>query len=212
LSEMYRPPAYAIDDIAILHTTIRTRVFATIAAIVEGAVRFAYAPVALDTDAGTRGGVRFHLARGNPLAELDGVHVRLSFLGPDAYISPDWYVSRAMVPTWNYIAIEGEGIARRLDDGALRQLLVDLSAVAEDRLLPKAPWTIDKISEERVAMLLKAIRGFTVSLDTLEGKFKLSQDKSEADLAGAIAGLEARGDPASLAVAAAMRERSVERK
>jgi transcriptional regulator len=209
---MYRPPAYAIDDIATLHTAIRTRVFATVAAIVDGAVRFAYAPVVLDAEAGTCGGVRFHFARGNPLAELDGADVRLSFLGPDAYISPDWYVSHAMVPTWNYIAVEGEGIARRLDDGALRQLLVDLSAAAEDRLRPKTPWAIDKVPEERVTMLLKAIRGFAVSLDKLEGKFKLSQDKNEADLAGAIAGLEARGDPASVAVAAAMRERSVEQK
>src|SRR5580692_2078886 len=60
LSEMYRPPAYAIDDIATLHKAIRARVFATIAAIVEGAVRFAYAPVVLDAETGKRGGVRFH--------------------------------------------------------------------------------------------------------------------------------------------------------
>jgi len=61
------------------------------------------------------------------------------------------------------------------------------------------------VPDERIAMLLDAIRGFDVPLDTLEGKFKLSQDKNEADLSGAIAGLEARGDPASMAVAQAMR-------
>jgi transcriptional regulator len=202
---MYRPGAYVVDDPGILHESIRRRRFATIAAVIDGVPQFVYAPVALDADSGDRGTLRFHLARANPLADMDDVLVRFSFLGPDAYISPDWYETHALVPTWNYIAVEASGRARRLDEPGLRRLLVDLSAAEEEQLAPKAPWTLDKVPEERVAMLLNAIRGFEVPLDTLEGKFKLSQDKIEADLAGAIAGLEARGDAASLAVADAMR-------
>jgi transcriptional regulator len=202
---MYRPRAYVVENRETLHATIRARRFATIAAAIDGVVQLAYAPVALDTGCGTCGRIRFHLARLNPLADLADAHMRLSFLGPDAYISPDWYETHALVPTWNYIAVEATGTARRLDDGALRQLLADLSAAEEMQLAPKPVWTPDKVPEDRMVMLLGAIRGFEVRLDTLEGKFKLSQDKSAADLAGAIKGLEARGDPASLAVAAAMR-------
>jgi transcriptional regulator len=202
---MYRPPAYAIDDVATLRAFIRQRKLAIVAGIVDGQLHFAYAPVVLDAKAEPRGGVRFHLARANPLAACDGVHLRLSFLGPDAYVSPDWYETQGLVPTWNYVAVEGAGRARELDQPALRQLLADLSAQAEHELLPKSPWTLSKISEQRLSALMNAIRGFAVEFATLEGKFKLSQDKKPEDLKGVIAGLEARGDAANCAVATAMR-------
>jgi transcriptional regulator len=134
------------------------------------------------------------------------VRIALSLVAADAYVSPDWYRTTVTVPTWNYIAVEGAGRLRRLDDSGLRRLLVDLSSTHEEKLRPKIPWTLDKISEERVAALLNGIRGFTVALETLEGKFKLSQDKTSGNVAGVIAGLEARGDAASLAVAEAMKE------
>jgi transcriptional regulator len=202
---MYRPAAYVQDDLAVLHKFIRERSFATIAAVAGGKARFAYAPVVLDASAGTRGGARFHLARANPLAALDGAMVRLSFLGPDSYISPDWYETKGLVPTWNYIAVEGAGVARRLDEQALRQLLADLSAVHEERLRPKAPWTIGKVPEDKMAGLLNAIVGFSVTFEELEGKFKLSQDKKPADVAGVISNLDALNNPGAQATTAAMR-------
>ncbi len=203
---MYRPSAYAIDDVAVLHGVMRERRFATIAAVAGGEVRFAYAPVVIDSDGGPRGTARFHVARANPIAELEATEMRLSFLGPDAYVSPDWYDTRGLVPTWNYIAVEGAGRARRLNDVELRRLLIDLSAIEEEKLRPKVPWTLDGIPEERFAVLLHAIHGFVLTFEALEGKFKLSQDKKPDDIAGVIAGLEARGDAASRAVAAAMKE------
>ncbi len=203
---MYRPGAFAIDDMPVLHDVIRRRVFATMAAIIDGAVTFAYAPAILDAQSGPRGGIRYHLAVGNALAKLeDGARVWISTMGPDAYVSPDWYASLVTVPTWNYIAVEGEGVVRRTSREALRQLVVDLSAQEEEKLLPKRPWRIDKVSPEHTEMLLNGIVGFSLSFERLEGKFKLSQDKKPEDYAGVIAGLEARGDAASLAVAAAMR-------
>ncbi len=196
---MYRPNAFAVDDAAVLHAFIRARPFATLAAVVDGAVQFAYAPVVLAAD----GMARFHLARGNPLVQLaDGAPLRLSFLGANAYVSPDWYASEGMVPTWNYQAVEGQGTLRRLGDSALRTLLSDLSAAAENKLLPKTPWTIDKVPEARMAALLNAIVGFEMRFETLEGKFKLSQDKKPEDFDGALRGLDARGD---VAIADAMR-------
>jgi transcriptional regulator len=202
---MYRPAAYAIDDTALLHETIQARSFATLAGVVQDELHFAYAPVVVDALPKPLGSLRFHLARANPMAELDGEPVHFSFVAADSYVSPDWYETKGFVPTWNYIAVEAAGRAQMLDQAQLRRLLIDLSAAAEERLWPKPAWTIDKISEERLSSLLNAIQGFSVKLERLEGKFKLSQDKKPADMAGVIAGLEARADPASLAVARAMR-------
>jgi transcriptional regulator len=203
---MYRPGAFAIDDIAVLHAVIRERVFATIAANVGGAITFAYAPVVLDSGKMPRGSIRYHLAIGNALAKLEnGARVSISVMGPDAYVSPDWYERIVTVPTWNYIAVEGEGTVRRTSRNELRQLVVDLSALEEEKLLPKPPWLIDKVPAQRQEALLNGIAGFSLAFERLEGKFKLSQDKMPEDFEGVIAGLEARGDAASLAVAAAMR-------
>lgn len=203
---MYRPPAYAVDDPLWLHAAIRAYPFATIAAASGGSVAFAYAPVVLDTGALPFGKLRFHLARGNALAAAHGATLFFSFKGPDAYVSPDWYESKALVPTWNYVAVEASGTARRVEGEELRTLLVDLSAVQEDQLRPKAPWLIDKVPQERIAALMNAITGFEVPLKTLQGKFKLSQDKKREDVEGVIAGLEARGTPGASAAARAMRE------
>jgi transcriptional regulator len=203
---MYRPAAYVRDDVALLHNVIRERSFATIAAVMNGAVHFAYAPVVLDALSGPRGGVRFHLARANPLAMLDGATIGLSFMGLDSYISPDWYETQGLVPTWNYIAIEGTGVAVRLDEAGLRQLLVDLSSAHEGPLLPKKPWTLDKIPEAKIAALMNAISGFSLVFETLEGKFKLSQDKRPEDAAGVVSHLESLNDATSRATAAAMRK------
>jgi len=203
---MYRPGAFAVDDIPVLQDVIRQRVFATIAATIGGGVTFAYAPVILDAGNGSRGGIRYHLAIGNALAKLkDGARVWISVTGPDAYISPDWYKSVVTVPTWNYIAVEGEGTVQRMSRDELRKLVVDLSAQEEEKLLPKPPWLIAKLPAERTEALLNGIVGYSLAFQRLEGKFKLSQDKKPEDVASVIASLEARGDAASTAVAAAMR-------
>jgi transcriptional regulator len=201
---MYRPGPYVQDDVKVLHDIIRERSFCLVAAVVDGAPQFAYAPVVVDDD-GARGRVRFHLARANPLAKLDSAKVRLSFLGPDTYVSPDWYNTEGLVPTWNYVAVEGAGVAQQLDKTALRQLLVDLSAVHEERLRPKKPWTIDKVPESKMDALLNAIVGFSVSFETLEGKFKLSQDKKPEDFDGVVDALKTSRDAGAQAVAAAMK-------
>jgi transcriptional regulator len=203
---MYRPPAFAVDDLTWLHAAIRTFPLATVAMAKDGLVRFAYAPVVLDAGRGNLGTLCFHVARSNALAHANDATLAFSFKGPDAYVSPDWYDTKGLVPTWNYIAVEATGIARRVHGPELRQLLVDLSAEEEERLHPKPAWDIAKVPEQRLSQLMTAIVGFSVPLDTLEGKFKLSQDKRLEDVTGVIAGLEARNTPQSSAVAQAMRD------
>jgi len=201
---MYRPLAFALDDAGVLREVLRRRIFVTLATARDGEILFAYAPVVVE-----EGGLRFHLAIRNPMAAMeDGTRVSLSCLAADAYVSPDWYRTIVAVPTWNYVAVEGEGAVRRLPREELHKLLADLSAQEERKLAPKPPWTMNKVAPERTEMMMNAIVGFEMKFDRLEGKFKLSQDKPDEDVQGVIAGLEARGDAASLAVAREMRKLS----
>ena len=203
---MYRPPALATDDVPALHEIIRSRGFATVTCLIDGAIQLAYAPMVLDTDEAPRGSVRFHLASSNPVAAVpDATPMVLSFLAADAYVSPDWYETKGRVPTWNYVAVEGSGAAHRLNGDELHQLLIDLSAAEENKLAPKKPWTIDKVPAEKMGALINAITGFSMRFETLEGKFKLSQNVTSEDAEGVMRGLIRRGDAASRDVAIAMR-------
>ena len=123
--------------------------------------------------------LRFHVACANAAAaRLEGARAIASVLGPDAYISPDWYGLQDQVPTWNYVAVEAEGPLRRLDEDELAALLDDLSAVQEARLAPKPAWTRAKMTAGRFEGMLKAITGFELSIEALRGTRKLGQNKA----------------------------------
>lgn len=138
--------------------------------------------------------LRFHISRSNRgAAALGGGRILLSCLGPDAYISPDWYGTPDQVPTWNYVAAEAEGPVRELSEAELVELLDSLSAGQEARLAPKPPWSRPKMSSGRFEGLLKAIVGYELTVDALRGTRKLGQNKSRAEMDGAAAGLEGAG-------------------
>ncbi|HEX5281151.1 MAG TPA: FMN-binding negative transcriptional regulator [Micropepsaceae bacterium] len=202
---MYIPAAFQLSDRAVLHEFVRTHSFAVMAGVIGGEIHLAYAPTLFITDSG-HGRVQFHLARANPMAALeDGQPAKVSFMGPHSYISPNWYKS-SQVPTWNYLAAEGSGPVRRLNTEELRRQLTALAAQHEAYAAPDNRWSPEKLNPEQMTALLKAIVGFEVELVSLEGKLKLSQNKSQADIAGAIAGLEKSNDEASRAIAAVMRK------
>jgi len=154
--------------------------FATVAA--EGPV-VVHVPVLVVGDA-----IRFHISRGNR-AKLEGKNAIVSVLGPEAYISPDWYGTEDQVPTWNYLAVEAEGPLRRLDEPELADLLDGLSAAHEARLAPKKPWTRDKMTPGRFEAMLKAIIGYELAIEDLRGTRKLGQHKRESERRGAAEGL-----------------------
>jgi transcriptional regulator len=135
----------------------------------------------------------FHLSRSNALAGAiaSGFRAVAVSLGPDAYVSPDWYADKDQVPTWNYVSVEAEGPVDPLSADGLVDLLDDLSAREEGRLLPKPPWTRGKMSEGKFERMLRGIVGARMAVERLEGTTKLSQNKGEADRAGVI---EALGD------------------
>ena len=120
----------------------------------------------------------FHVSRSNPAAaKLEGARAIASVMGPDFYVSPDWYGTPDQVPTWNYLAVEAEGPLRRLDEDEPAALLDTLSAKHEERLAPKTPWTRDKMSPGRFEAMLNAIVGFEMRIEALRGTRKLGQNK-----------------------------------
>lgn len=166
---------------------VQQRGFSVIAATIDGLPRTAHAPVVVLR---TPDRLQFHLAAGNVLAKvLDGKPVTVVTTAFDGYISPDWYASDNQVPTWNYLAVEVEGVARRMSDDELIAQLDLLSAEHEGQISGKTPWTRDKMTDAAFAAMLNGITGFDVKIDTLRGTAKLSQNKSLTDFQGAVDGV-----------------------
>ena len=141
----------------------------------------------------------FHVARHNPLVRLaDGTSSWLMAVnGADTYISPDWYVSPDQVPTWLYQAVHLTGSARRLSDDELVAQIDALSAKFENWLLPKKPWTSDKMPAARIEALKKGIVGLVMTIDEVEGTFKLNQHKSDVDHVAIASAMNAQPDEAA---------------
>jgi len=178
---MHPNRAFAWQDRAAMLAFIGEIAFATIAA--EGPM-VVHAPVLV---AGPDR-LRFHVSRGNR-AKLEGRRAIVSVLGPDAYISPDWYGVDDQVPTWNYLAVEAEGPLRQLDEAELTELLDGLSAAHEARLAPKPAWTRAKMTPGRFESMLKAIVGYELAIEELRGTRKFGQNKDAAQRRAAAAGL-----------------------
>jgi transcriptional regulator len=205
---MYLPTPFAEPNLARLHDLIEGRVFGLLIVIRDGVPDVAHIPFVLDRGEGSQGTLRGHFARPNPIwRAFDGAaEARAVFSGPDTYISPDWYVSRHQVPTWNYIAVHAWGRPRVLEDAAdVRRVLDDLSARNEARIAGKKPWTVDKLPAETYDKMTRGIVAFAMPIDRIEGKWKLNQNRTEADRRGVIAHLEASADANARAIAAAMR-------
>lgn len=152
--------------------------------------------------------VWFHVARGNPLLRLaDGTtHWMLAVNGADAYVSADFYTSSDQVPTWLYQAVHLTGPARPLSEAELGVQIDALSARFEAWLAPKQPWTADKMSAGRLEAMKKAIVGVMMTVEDVEGSFKLNQHKSEADFVAVAGALAAQADIGSQQISRLMRD------
>jgi transcriptional regulator len=206
---MYVHPAFKADPAA-LRALLVERGFGTLVAVDGSTPVAAHVPFLFDP---ARGEIELHVARANPIHEVIGRNPRvlLTCTGPDAYISPDWYGSQNQVPTWNYVAAHATGTAAPMGAEALRAHVDRLSARFEEAL-PKKPWTSGKMDPTRLSAMLNAIVGFAVTIESLEGQWKLGQHKSRGDHDGAVAGLRARGEADSAAVADLMdAARTIER-
>src|SRR3954467_684831 len=147
-----------------------------------------------------------HVARANAHWEsMEGGAVTTAiFHGPHAYVSPTWYATSPAVPTWNYVVVHASGKARVHDDGQeLVELLRELTALHEGR--GADAWRPDGLPDDFAQQMRGAIVGFEIVVDRLEGKLKLSQNRSAEDRRGVVAQLEAQSAGASRRVAALMR-------
>lgn len=149
----------------------------------------------------------FHVARHNPLAKLADGKSRclMAVTGADAYVSPDWYASPDQVPTWLYQAVHLTGAVRLLSDQELGPHLDALSARFEGWLEPKPPWTVSKVTAGRLETLKKAIVGLVMSVDEVEGSFKLNQHKSDVDHVAVATVLTQQAEAGARALAREMR-------
>ena len=142
------------------------------------------------------GSVSLHLARSNPIARAElPAGALLAVSGPDSYISPDWYGLEDQVPTWNYVAVHLRGRLEPLPPEALRCQVDALSARFEADLLPKTPWTSAKMSEGAMERMMRMILPFRMSIDSIDGTWKLTQNKPESARNGAASGIAALAGP-----------------
>jgi transcriptional regulator len=204
---MYTPPPFKSDRAAGL-AFAEARGFGTVCAFDGKKPVASLLPFYLTyADDGTPRAL-FHLARGNPLLKLsDGTSSWLIAVnGADAYVSADWYVSADQVPTWLYQSVHLTGPVRKLSDEELANQIDALSAKFENRLAPKKPWTSAKMTAARLEAMKKAIVGFAMMIEEVEGSFKLNQHKSETDYAAIATALAAQSDPGPQQIARLMRE------
>ena len=188
---MHPDPSFRPKDADLAALLVREIGFAAIFAGTPDGPRVAHAPVLLGDDAGT---LQFHIARGNALTKhLDGATALAVVQGPDAYVSASWYADADQVPTWNYAAVEMEGVVRGLDDAELIGQLDALSAHHEARIGATPPWTRAKMNPALFSRMTGAITGFEMRISAWRPTVKLSQNKSPDERGRVIAGVEAGG-------------------
>jgi transcriptional regulator len=203
---MYTPPMFKPDRAASL-AFAQARGFGTVCAG-EGSKPIASSlPFYLAfADDGTPQ-MAFHVARHNPLLKFaDGTTSWLMAVnGADAYVSADWYVSPDQVPTWLYQAVHLTGTVRKMSDHELGPHLDALSAKFENWLAPKPPWMSSKMAAGRLAAMKQAIVGLVMTVEEIEGSFKLNQHKSDVDHVAVATALARQPEVAAQVLANEMR-------
>ena len=207
---MYTPSAFAIDDLNELHQQILGTRLAVLVTHGEQGLQASHLPLLLNADQGPNGTLYGHFARANPQwRELqNGAEALVIFAGADAYVSPGFYPSKAehgkVVPTWNYVAVHAYGMAEVFADADRLRNLV--SALTDRHEAGRTnPWKVADAPTDYIDGMLKAIVGFALPIQRLEGKRKLSQNRNAADIAGVREGLAASPDAHDQALAHLMR-------
>ncbi len=207
---MYVPAAFAMDDDAV-RRLLASHVAADLVTSTPQGLLATMLPFVFDPDAGERGALLGHVARNNPQwrAGSDG-EALVIVRGPDAYVSPSWYASKAehgrVVPTWNYVTAHVYGRLVVHDDPAWVEALVRRLTDQREAVM-EHPWSVDDAPATFVAGQVRAVVGVELAITRVEAKAKLSQNRPAADVDGVVAGLAARGDVASSAAVEAARRR-----
>lgn len=203
---MYQPAAFAEERVDVMHALLRAHPFATLVTCADGAPEANHLPLLIDPQPAPCGTLRGHVARGNPLWQQDhaGREALVIFQGPQVYVTPSWYAAKRetgkVVPTWNYAVVHARGPLIIHDDPVWLRDLVSRLTMQQEATLPQ-PWGIDDAPPAYIEQMLQAIVGIEILIARIEGKWKVSQNRSAADRDGVVAGLQARGDAQSLDMA-----------
>lgn len=206
---MYCPAAFRQDDLPTLHAQMRSSGLAIVTSSGAQGLQASHLPLLLAPEEGEFGTLYGHFARANPHWRdlASGAEALVLFSGADAYVHPGWYPAKAehgkVVPTWNYIAVHAWGQAEVFDDP--ERLLQLVSRLSDRHEQGRAqPWAVEDAPRDYIDAMLRAIVGFALPIRRLEGKWKLSQNRSEADQAGVCAGLATSASPRDHELAAQM--------
>ena len=197
---MYIPAHFAPDDETV-GELLRNHGAADLVTLTGQGLVATMLPFIYVPEAGEHGALHGHLARNNDQWKLPAVGDGLAIVrGPDAYVSPTWYASKAehgrVVPTWNYVTAHVYGQFVVHDDPVWTERLVR-RLTAKHEAANAHPWSVDDAPRAFIEGQLRAIVGIEVAISRIEAKAKLSQNRPAADVAGVIAGLRERGDARS---------------
>lgn len=197
---MYIPESFREKDLSSLHDVVRSRPLGTLISGRASELSASLIPFLIYPGEGRFGILRAHLARANPHAKqlANDPECLILFQAEAGYITPSWYPSKQMshkvVPTWNYAVVEIRGRASVIEDPDwLHRQVSDVTNFLESRRLQ--PWQVSDAPAEFIASQLKAIVGIEIPITSIEGKWKMSQNRSDADRDGVIKGLSSPSDP-----------------
>jgi transcriptional regulator len=200
---MYIPSVFAETDLAKLHDFIERNSFGVLASQVDGEPFASHLPFLLDRNSGPHGCLIGHMARANPQWQhAHGQSVLAVFSGPHAYISPTWYESENVVPTWNYVAVHAYGTMQTIEEPAvLLQIVKDFVTFYEGTM--PHPWTLTGTSKY-LDRLVRQIVGFRIEITRIEGKWKLNQNQPKERREKVVLALQKQPDDNSQGIAAMM--------
>jgi transcriptional regulator len=196
---MYTPKAFIDDDLPRLQLHMEQTRLAILVTHGADGLQATHLPVLLRRPPGSNGTLLGHLARANPQCQAlaSGAPVLVIFPGADAYVSPNFYPTKAqhhkVVPTWNYTAVHATGVAEVFSD-APRLLALVTELTQRHEAGQAQPWAVSDAPADYIEGMLRAIVGFELPISRLEGKRKLSQNRSAEDIAGVQAGLAASAE------------------
>jgi transcriptional regulator len=206
---MYTPSAFNDEELASLHGLIEQTRLAILVTHDENGIQASHLPLLFSPEQWPFGTLYGHMAKANPQWRTlqTRAEAMVIFAGADAYVSPGFYPSKAehgkVVPTWNYQAVHAYGRADVFTDAG--RLLNLVSALTDKHEGSRAqPWAVADAPAEYIDKMLSAIVGFALPISSLEGKRKLSQNRSAEDIAGVRAGLIATADARDLELAKLM--------
>ena len=187
---LYIPKPHLVEDRKLLHDFMDEFAFVDLVTS-SPEIRITHIPVILDRGAGKFGTLHGHVSRQNPQAlAFDGrTPAVIVFRGPHSYISPTWYAKTEVVPTWNFAVVHASGKLKAVTDkAALHSLLAKLIGKFEN--YEKSGYDFSKLPDSYTYGLIGGIVGFEMEIEKLEGKFKLGQERSEADQQGVLRNLK----------------------